>query len=464
MAAEVSIADIGARKAEEPWPSAVVAWYGVGVFTLATAFAFIDRQILVLLIEPIKKDLVVTDTQIGLLTGFAFVMLYVVLGIPIARLADVHSRKVIIGSGVAFWSLMTVVCGLAQNYWHLFWARVGVGTGEACNGPATFSIVADSFPPEKLPKATAVISTGFFLGSGIALIVGGAVIQAVAGAGNVTLPVFGEMRPWQMTFIIVGVPGLFVSALVFSLKEPRRRGVMALATGPDGSRRKSVPIREIFRFMGGDWRTYAPMYGGLALRSLTAFGMSVWLPSFFIRTYGWTAPQIGFVIGIILLTISPLGLWTGGVLAEWYARRGYDDANMRVNLISTCAVLPTSTLYPLMPTAELALALYATNSFLASLGPGPANAALQTITPNQMRAQFTALYLFIFNLIGFGLGPLVIATLTDYLFGAPEDLRYSMALTAAVLTPPAIVWFWSGLKPYGLSVARARERQSQVTR
>ncbi len=462
MAAELSGAETAARVAEESWPSPLVAWYGVGVFTIATAFAFIDRQILVLLVEPIKKDLAVTDTQISLLTGLAFVMFYLFLSIPIARLADVHSRKLIVGIGVAFWSLMTVVCGMAQNYWHLFWARVGVGAGEACNGPATFSIIADSFPPEKLAKATSVISTGFFLGSGIALIVGGAVIQAVTGAGNITLPILGEMRPWQITFVIVGLPGLLVSALVFSVQEPKRRGMMALATAIDGARRKSVPIREIFRFMAGDWRAYAPMYGGLGLRALTAFGMSVWLPSFFIRTYGWTAPQVGYAVGIILLTISPLGLWTGGVLAEWLAKRGYDDANMRVNLISTCAVLPTSTLYPLMPTAELALTLYAVNSFLASLGPGPANAALQTITPNQMRAQFTALYLFIFNLIGFGLGPLFIATLTDRVFGAPEDLRYSMALTAAVMTPPAIVWFWFGLKPYGLSVARARARLLQA--
>jgi len=447
---------------DQSWPSPGVAWYGVGVFTLATAFAFIDRQILVLLIEPIKHDLGVTDTQIGLLTGFAFVMFYVFLGIPIARLADVHSRKLIIGVGVAFWSLMTAVCGLAQNYWHLFWARVGVGAGEACNGPATFSIVADSFPPEKLPKATAIISTGFFLGSGLALIVGGAVIQMVSGADNVVLPIVGELRPWQLTFIIVGLPGLLVSALVFTVVEPKRRGLMAVANTPGGGRRKSVPIGEIFRFMASDWRTYAPMYGGLALRAMAAFGAAVWMPSFFIRTYGWSASEVGYSIGLVQLTIAPLGLWCGGVLAEWYAKRGYDDANMRVNLISTILVFPTATLYPLMPTAELALVLYAANSFLASLGPGPANAALQTITPNQMRAQFTAIYLFIFNLIGFGLGPVLIATLTERVFGAPEDLRYSIATMFAVLTPPAIVWFWIGLKPYGESIVRAKARLQET--
>jgi MFS family permease len=448
----------GSPPPAEPWPPPLQAWYGVGVFTIATAFAFIDRQILVLLVGPIKVDLGVSDMQMSLLIGFAFVMFYVMLGIPIARLADVHSRRLIIGIGVAFWSTMTVLCGLAQNYWQLFWARVGVGAGEACNGPATFSILADSFPPEQLPKATAVVSAGFFLGSGIALIVGGAVIQIVSTASGITVPGLGELRPWQVAFIVVGLPGLLVAALVGTVREPKRRGLYRTAQLAAGGKIRSVPIPEIFRFMHGDWKTYAPMYAGMALRAMTAFGLAAWLPSFFIRTYEWSAPQVGYSVGLVLLTISPLGLFAGGALAERLARRGYDDANMRVNLASTILVLPTSTLYPLMPTAEWALALFATNSFLASLSPGPANAALQIVTPNQMRAQFTALYLFLFNLIGFGLGPVFVAALTDYVFAADAHLRYSMSLTAALLIPPAIVIFWLGLKPYARSVAVARAR------
>ena len=440
---------------EQPWPGPGRAWYSVAVFTLVTAFAFVDRQILVLMVGPIKKDLLLTDTQISLLIGFAFVMFYVFLGIPIARLADTFSRRAIVGAGVVLWSCMTAACGLAQSFWQLFCARVGVGLGEACNGPATFSILADSFPPEKLAKAAAIISSGFFLGSGIAYIGGGAIIQKVSAGPDMVLPVIGAVRAWQFTFIVVGLPGLLLAALIATVREPARRGLMRLEHVPG---RKAVPLLDIFRYMRGDWKTYLPIYAGLAFRAITAFGMAAWLPTFFARTYGWSTAQIGTAIGIVMLTASPLGLWCGGIWSEWFARQGRDDANMRVNLYSSVIGLPTIVAYPLMPTPELAIGLYALNSFLNSLSPGPANAALQTITPNQMRAQFTALYLFIFNLVGFGLGPLLIASLTDHFFHDELMLRYSMSLTGACMIPPAILVFWYGLEPYAGSVIRARAR------
>ena len=445
----------------DPWPSPGIAWYGVGVFTFVTMLSFVDRQILVLLVQPIKADLHISDTRMSFLLGFAFVMFYAFLSIPIARLADVHSRRMIIGWGVAIWSVMTALCGLANNYWHLFIARMGVGAGEACNGPATFSIVADSFPPEKLAKATSVISSGFFIGSGAALIVGGAIIEAVTRLPNFTLPLIGEIRPWQTTFMIVGLPGVLVAALMATVHEPKRRGLIQTdnkegAAGP----RKSLPLRVILKWLRDDWKTYLPMYGGMSLRALTGLGASVWLPTFFIRTYGWSTAEVGLALGAIMLTCSPAGLFTGGVVAEWLAKKGYDDANMRVALISTVISVPVTVLYPLMPTPYLALTVYAVSNFLVSLSPGPQNAALQTVTPNQIRAQATALYLFLFNLIGFGLGPLVIAALTDYLFQSEGAIGYSIALNYAVMGPLACLVFWYGLKPYRDSVIRSRERMN----
>ncbi|MBI2994786.1 MAG: MFS transporter [Gammaproteobacteria bacterium] len=455
MNSTVAAAPAGAVAPAEPWPNVARAWYAVFVFAIVLMFAFIDRQIITLLVGPIKKDLGVTDTQMSLLLGFAFVMFYVVLGIPIARLADVKSRRLIIGIGVTVWSAMTAACGLAQNYSQLFVARVGVGVGEACNGPATFSMLSDYFPKEKLAKAAAVLSIGFFLGSGLALIVGGQVVQLVSGMPDITVPLLGAIHPWQVAFIAVGLPGLLVTALVSTVQEPKRRGLMAPPVGAPTRKAQAIPVRQVFGYLFDDWKCYGPMYAGMGLRSLVAFGASAWLPTFFIRTYGWTAPQVGMAVGVILLTISPLGLLTGGFLAEWYAKRGYADANMRVNLISTIAILPTSMLYPLMPTPELAIGLFAANSFLASIGPGPANAALQTITPNQMRAQATAFYLFIFNLVGYGLGPVTVAVITDYVFQAEDALRYSLAINAAVLGPIAWLIFWFGLKPYRESYLRA---------
>lgn len=452
-------ADSGARS----WPSPARAWYAVGIFTVATVLAFIDRQLLVLLVQPIKADLGISDTEMSFLLGFAFIMFYAFLSLPIARLADVYSRKVIVACGVALWSIMTAACGLASTYWHLFLARMGVGSGEACNGPATFSIIADSFPPEKLAKATAVISSGFYVGNGLALIVGGAIIQMVSGMPDFVLPVVGDIRPWQATFIFVGLPGLLVSILVMTVQEPRRRGVIKTsADGGGPARLKSLPLREILKWLHSDWRTYLPMYGGMSLRAMYGLGAAVWIPSFFIRTYDWSIGEVGLAVGLVQLTLAPAGLIAGGWYAEWLARRGYDDANMRVTLISTVAAVPTSILFPLLPDPYWAVAVYAVNSFLVSLSPGPQNAALQTVTPNQIRAQATAMFLFLFNLIGFGIGPLIIALFTDYLFASEKMLRYSISLNFAILSPLACLVFWYVLKPYRASIQRAREREKSI--
>lgn len=452
--------DNASGSAGQPWPSPARAWYAVFVFMIALMFAFIDRQVITLLVGPIKQDLGISDTQMSLLLGFAFAFFYGIVGIPIARLADVKSRRVIIGFGIATWSLMTAACGLAQNYWQLFIARMGVGVGEACNGPATFSMLSDYFPKDKLPRATSVLGIGLFLGSGLALIVGGTVVQLVSGRPAITVPIVGEIHPWQLTFIIVGLPGLLVAALLRTVQEPKRRGLMAQQSGATaGQRPESLPVKDIVRYFFADRKTYLPMYIGMGMRSMILFGSAVWLPTFFIRTFGWSIGQVGLAVGTVLLTISPLGLIAGGYLAEWFAKKGYNDANMRVNLISTVIVLPTSILYPLMPSPYLALGLYAVNSFIASMSSGPVNAALQTITPNQMRAQLTSVFILIFNLVGLGIGPIVVASLTDYVFASEQLLRYSISANAGVLGLIASLVFWYGLRPYGESVARARARE-----
>ena len=435
---------------ERPWPDRTRAWYAVGVFAIALMFNFLDRQIMTLLVGPIKRDLSLSDTEISVLIGFAFVSFYVLMGIPISRLVDTYSRRLIIGVGVASWSVMTALCGLANNFWQLFAARVGVG--ESCNGPATYSMLSDLFPREKLPKAIAVLNFGFMFGSGLALIVGGTVIQMVMTRPDVTLPLVGTLRPWQLAFIIVGLPGLLVAALVATIREPTRRGFMPGA----GQSRGAVPVWDVINFLHDNRHTYGPLFLGTGLKALLAFGTSVWVPEFMIRKFGWTIGEIGLAVGLILFVVAPLGLVCGGALAERFAKRGHADANLRVVLIASLGLIPTSILFPLMPSATLALAVMALNTFIGSLGPGPQNAALQVITPNQMRGQVTALFLAVFNLIGFGLGPTFVALLTDQLFGADRFLPYSLALTAAILGPVAAFVIWRGMKPYGESVVRAR--------
>src|SRR5499426_1135660 len=231
----------------EPWPSPRRAWYAVFVFALALMINILDRQIVSLIVEPIKRDLHLSDTQMGWLMGPAFVIFYMILGLPIARMVDYRSRRTILGVGVAIWSFMTSLCGFAKGFWQLLVCRVGVGSGEACSGPSTFSMLADLFPKEKLPRAIAFLNFGFYAGNGLALIIGGTIVQAFADAPPVTLPLIGvTMRGWQSTFFVVGLPGLIVAALMATVREPKRRGRISANTNDST---KPVPTRGVFAFL-----------------------------------------------------------------------------------------------------------------------------------------------------------------------------------------------------------------------
>lgn len=226
-----------APASSQPWPSLRLAWYAVFVFSLTLMINFLDRGIITLLVPSIKADLNLTDFQMSLLIGFAFILFYVFIGLPVARWADVGTRRTIIGIGIGLWSAMTALCGLANNFWQLFVCRVGTGVGESFNGPATYSMLADYFPPQKLPRAIAVVNFGFMLGSGLALVIGGVVIHFLQNVPPVVLPVIGALRSWQMAFLLVGLPGLAVAALVFTLKEPVRRGRLTAETCKAGRHR-----------------------------------------------------------------------------------------------------------------------------------------------------------------------------------------------------------------------------------
>jgi MFS family permease len=352
---------------------------------------------------------------------------------------DRHSRKHILAAGVAIWSVMTAFCGLASTFWHLFIARVGVGVGETTSGPSAYSLLADYFAPEKLPRAIAGMNLGFVAGTGLAMIIGGAVIGAVGASEDVTLPGGITFRGWQVVLIIVGLPGLIVSALMLTVREPVRRGGMV---------KGEQPLTEVFRFLAFHWSVYVPMFAGLALRTVQMFGLSMWGPAFYGRTYGWSPTQVGYVVGASLFIAMPLGLFAGSWLAERYWKNKRYDANIRVVVYSTVVAVPLAIVAPLMPTPWLAAGFGLVAAFFSSMAAPTENAALQCVTPNHLRGQMTFLFLFIMNVVGMGLGPLFIASLTQYVF-TEENIRYSMFLGALVLGPPAALIFWLGMRPYG---------------
>lgn len=441
-----------ADDADGEWPNPVYAWYVVGVLMLAYTNSFIDRQILALLVEPIRADLAITDTQVSLLAGLAFSIFYTLMGVPIARLADQKNRKVIIAFGVAFWSAMTALCGAARNFWQLFAARVGVGVGEATLSPAAFSIMADYFPKHKLARAFSVYSMGVYFGAGLAMIIGGIVVRMVMDAGTVTLPALGEVRPWQLTFFFVGVLGLPIFLLVLTIREPVRRGLKAAGV-PEKQNASSLPV--LLAFLRVNALTVVFHFLAFSMIGIAIAGYMVWTPTLFIRTWGWEASTIGLAYGGIMFVLGTAGVYAGGWVADWLESRGRRDAILRAAFYAGVVTVPFAVATPLMPSGGLALAGLAVTSFLLAFPQGLPAAALQVITPNPLRAQMTALYFLVGNLIALGFGPTLVALVTDFGFHDPMKLRYSMAVVSATVIPLGVLLSYLALRPYRASRARA---------
>ena len=414
-------------RGEEAFPASGYAWYVAVILTLAHIVSFLDRQVLAMLVEPIKHDLEINDTQMSLLLGLAFAIFYTFMAIPIGRLADRRNRRTIIAVGITAWCAMTAMCGLARNYWQLFLARVGVGVGEATLTPSALSMLSDYFPRNKLGAAIGFYNMGVSVGAGIAFIVGAQIIGFVTNSPPITLPFIGELYAWQTVFLLVGLPGLVIAALMTTVREPQRQGKITLADSTKQADNQ-ISLGEAFRF----FRTRGKTYGGLALTvsgsTILGYGFLSWLTSMYLRTWDWSVPQITGGIGIVLLIAGPIGVNGAGWLADHWFKQGKKDAHLRVMLISAPIMLIFSTALPLMPTPELALLMLGPHIIGAAGITAAGGAALMLVTPNQLRGQATAMYYFIISLAGLTLGPTSVALFTDYVFRDEAALRYSMAI------------------------------------
>lgn len=430
------------------YPSSARAWATVAILMVAYVLSFVDRQILNLLVEPIRRDLAINDTQMSLLMGLSFALFYTVCGIPLGRVADTRSRRGLIAVGILFWSAATAACGMAKLYWQFLLCRIGVGVGEAALSPAAYSLIADSFPAERRATAISVYSMGVYLGSGLAFLVGGLVIQFASAQCDVTLPVLGEVRPWQLIFLILGVAGVFFTLLMLAIKEPVRRGAGAGV---------AVPLSEVGRYIRANRRTVLLHNFGFAGLAFAGYGSAAWIPTFYIRTYGWDAGQVGIVYGCIVAVFGCLGIVFGGRLADLMAKRGRSDANMRVGLYAALGALPMVVLFPLMDSAFWASMLLAPTVFCLSMPFGVAPAAIQEIMPNSMRGQASAIYLFVITLIGLGVGPTAVALVTDFVFADDNALRYSLLIVTTLAVLMSIILLAKSLKPYRESVTRLEQ-------
>ncbi len=428
----------------EAYPPPRYAWYVVGVLALANTSAFVDRQILGLLVGPIRRDLGISDAQMGILYGLAFALFYTLLGIPLGRAADRASRRVIIGLGIAAWSIMTVLCGMARTYEQLLLARFGVAIGEAALAAPALSLIADYFAPDRRATALSVYTLGVYLGAGFANLVGG-VLVAGFGTTPVVWPVVGEIRPWQQVFVAVGLPGILIALLTATVREPVRR-----ETGQRDAR--PFAIAEVLAYVRANGRTFVCHGLGYALFALVNFATAAWLPTHLIRTYGWTAAQAGITLGTLTSTIVVFGVVAGGCVADSLLARGYTDAKLRVGIIAALGNIVCGAIYTLAPEAGLAVAALVPYNFFASFAFGAAVAAVQEITPNRMRAQVGAFVMSVITLVGLGVGPTLIGVLTSAVYGRDSAVRYALLWVTLVGLAGAATLLAAGLAPYRRSV------------
>lgn len=437
----------------DSYPAALRANYALTMLMLAYVVSFVDRQILALLIEPMKADLHLTDFQIGMVQGLAFAMFYTVLGIPIARLADNHSRRLVISVGILIWSAMTAACGLAKSFMTLFIARMGVGVGEAALSPSAFSMLSDYFPPEKLARALSIYVLGGTIGSGLAYFLGGMVLDLVEHAEPMVLPFFGELKVWQMAFILVALPGPILMLLFATVREPPRKTLPISGAGKNTavSSGEAIAFKQVLAYLLSKRKLYGYHFATLTFLPIVGTGVLLWIPTFFIRTYDQTAINVGYHYGLVYLVFGSLGTICGGLAAQALSKR-YKDGNMRwVFIVAIVHPIPYILTF-LMPTYELALAMSAVLTFVGSSYFGVSVAALQLVTPNRMRAQVSAMLLFCSNISGMALGPLIIALITDFVYGNEMYLNYSIATMAAIFLPIAIVVAYKAMVHYGKAV------------
>lgn len=429
------------------------AWFAVFVMMLAYVFSMLDRTILFLMADPLQRDLQVSDTQLGLLYGLPFVVFYAIAGLPIGRLADVMSRRRIIAAGIVLWSAMTVASGFAQRYSHLFLARMGVGFGEAALNPAAYSLMADMFPKHKLARAVGVFSCGAFIGSGLAFYFGGMVLEYVGARPEMELPLIGAVRSWQVAFFAVGLPGLLVAALMITVPEPPRPGVQHT---------QALPLSALLTFLHAVRWPFASFifgYGGLTLCSYATMS---WLPTLLVRKHELAASAIGGVMGVVVGVFGFAGFLAGGFLADHLVRRGHADGHLRVGLLGALLFYPFGIAAMLSDAFMVTVVCGCGLMFALSLPTAGGMAALQLMTPYRLRAQVSAIFMLLANLIGMGMGSFIVGFLNDHVFASKAAIDRSLICVYCVALPLMLISFGCGRKPVA-ELIRREELASAVS-
>ena len=419
---------------ESPWPPASQAWWAVGVFCIAAVLSYSDRQILSLLVDPIRADLHASDVQIGLLQGAAFAIIYSVAGVALGRAADVLPRRWVIVTGIMIWSVATLACGYAQSFGGLFIARAFVGVGEAALAPAAMSIITDSFPMRRRGAATGTFLMGMIVGGGVALALGGAIVHAAQSGALRGLPIVGGLAPWRSGLVILGLLGLPIAALASSVPEPERRHRLAGPSGPP------VTLREAAAGLAVLWPALAPLYGAMGLSSLCDFAILNWTPTLLSRRFGVGVAEIGAVLGAVVIVGGVLGSAGAGLAADAIAKRRGPSARLLLAfgamVIGVFGALPILATTPLLVFALAGLWIFASTT-----GQSIGITVLQEMAPGDARGLSVSLVSLVNIGLGLALGAALPALVLEYLLHDPRAVGAAISIVALPCALAAVVLY-----------------------
>jgi MFS family permease len=413
-ASDVAFADSKERLA--------LAWFAVIVLCIAQIVSTIDRGMLALVIDPVRADLGISEIQIALLQGFAFSIFYVTVGLPLGAVADVVNRRRLLFIGIVIWSAATIGGGLATNFQEMFISRLFIGVGEAVLGPCAVTMISDLFPPARRGRPMSVYVFGSMIAFGLGSLISGYILQVAPQGAFAGLPLLQTLAPWRITFILVGAFGFVVAALILLLREPQRQGlaISSMTTTKPG-------FLENLRYFGAHRSIFLPLYGALAFFAMGGSVATSWGAVLLTRFYGFNIGVAGKTLGTGQILWAIAGSLVAAFLVDAVARRAGPVGKVKLAAALALVAMP-STIAFIAPTGTTAIFLLAEITFAMAIYGATMLSVIAEITPIRVRGLAVALYAFVMTMIGFSLGPIAVASLTEKLFKSPQMVGSSMAI------------------------------------
>ena len=418
-------------------------WYVAFILLIGFTFSFIDRQVLNLLVVPIQNDLNITDTQISALQGLAFVITYVGLCVPIGRIIDKTHRVSVMIIGLLIWSAATIACGFSKNYISMFIARMGIGAGESTVHPGSISILGDYFDSDKIASPMSIYLLGPYLGAGIAMIFGAQVLDWTSQMdSNFILPLVGEVAPWQLTFIAVGLPGVLVACLFLTIREPKRR-IQEIES------QEAPSFKKIAEYIKNNWQVYGAIIIGNSCLIILLYGLQSWVPTMLLRVYEWDLIQSGRIYGLIAMFAGSAGVLSGPFVLNLMNKNNIDAPHFKLAIFGISMASLSLVLLPFQANVNIALIFVTLASFFVTLPLAGTSSAMVIVSPNRIRGVITGIYVVVTSVFGLVLGPFLVASSTDFIFQDPNAVAKSLALVSVLIGPVGIFFMLKGVDAFG---------------